>query len=122
MWVKRTEEEIAQEQQRQRRSHLRLTALVGAFVAIILAYCFTSRERRGQHIVPADEIPSRIPMAVAFGFVVAFLYYKTEKRVEPMMICPQCETAKYMDNKNECTCGSRFEKMDDMKYVREDER
>ena len=120
MWVKRTEKEIAEEQRRQRNRHFRYAALVWTFVTVILTCVFSSKERRGQFVVPRDEILSRIPLVAVLGFVTAFGYYKCEKwekRKRPMMICPQCEATKYMDDTTKCSCGSCFEKMDDMKYV-----
>jgi hypothetical protein len=119
MWVRRTEAEIAEEQRRKRRGRLVSAALFGVFITALTTFFFGWREsaQRGRFVIPFDEIRPRFLFCGAFGVVAAFLFYKWETRRRPMMICPQCEATKYMDDVSECSCGGRFEKVDVMKYV-----
>ena len=119
MWVKRTEVEIAEERRRLQRSRLQSCIFVGVIFTTFPTFLFGWRESadRGRLAVPADEILTRLPLAMVFGVIAAFVAYKLEKRRPPIMICPQCEATKYMDNTNECSCGGRFERIDVMKHV-----
>lgn len=118
MWVKRTELEIAEERRRQRRSRLRVAALVGVFITLMIALTFGWREIEGRHrfTVPTDEILSRLPVSMIFGAVVALAFYKLV-RERPTMICPRCEATKHDDGISKCSCGGHFEMMEGMKYV-----
>jgi len=118
MWVKRTELEIAEERRRQRRSRLRIAALVGVFITLMIPLMFGWKEIEGRHrfTVPADEILSRLPFSMIFGALVALAFYKCV-RERPTMICSQCETTKHDDGISQCSCGGHFEMMEVMKYV-----
>jgi len=118
MWVKRTEPEIAEERQRQRRRHFRQAVTFGAFVFVMLTCLFGWREagRRGRVVVPVAEYSSRILFAVAGGVVAGLAFFKWNRQ-RRMMICPNCEATKYQDAVTECSCGGHFEMMEVMKYV-----
>ena len=123
MWIKRTPAEIAEEQRRRRRTRLRGAAFFGAFAAIVVTFLFSGREasRRGLYTIPASEIFARVPGAMLFGLICSLVWFKWQRK-RPMMICPKCETTKYEDDTFECSCGGRFENMDEMKYVGRNKR
>jgi len=117
MWVKRTESEIAEERQRQRRRHSRNALLAGALLMVMVTCTFGWAQggHGGRFLVPPAKYSSRLPTAVVAGIVAALAFYKWE-RDRPMMICPKCEVTKYQDDVRECSCGGHFEIMENMKY------
>ncbi|MGA2556189.1 MAG: hypothetical protein ABSG04_07935 [Verrucomicrobiota bacterium] len=118
MWVKRTESELAEERRRRRRSRLRGSALCGLLVTTAGAFFYSWGEagNRERSPVPLNELPTRLPGCLVFGVLAAALIYKFERK-RPVMICPNCEATKYDDNLFQCSCGGRFEKLEEMKHV-----
>jgi hypothetical protein len=121
MWVKRTEAEIAEARQHQRRSRLKDAAIFGAVVFPIFLFFFTKSEspQRGTLSVPSEEILPRIPFAFVAAIVFAFVRYIWQEKPLPVVICPECEATKYKDSVSECACGGHFEDIELMKYVPE---
>ena len=118
MWIKRTEIEMTEEQQRRRRSHVRGAVIFGLFVATFTTVSFGWREAGDRHrlVVPTKEILHRLPGSIVFGAIAAVLIYKiTGKR--RIMICPKCETSKHDDGVLNCSCGGHFENIEEMKHV-----
>src|SRR6266481_3314257 len=106
MWIKRSEPELAKERHRQRRRHFLQSITAGTFVLVMVTCLFGWREagRRGRVVVPVSEYSSRILFAVAGGVAFGLAFFKW-CRERPMMICPKCETTKYLDAVTECSCG-----------------
>jgi len=118
MWVKRSPEEMEVVKRKKHSSRIRTAALCGLFVLALTSFCFGGFEaaRRGRFIVPLDEILHRLPASLICALLAVFFYYKFERR-KPTVVCPQCEATKFADGVFECSCGGRFEDMEEMKWT-----
>ena len=124
MWVRRTEEELAEQQRRQHRDRKRGAVLFGFFVLVIVTFVsgWLETSRRGRFVFPAPETLSRLPFAIVAAVVCGFLAYKFRfDREQLLVICPECETSKHEDGVDDCACGGHFEKYETMKYVAQSE-
>jgi len=118
MWVERTESEVAEARQRQRRDKLRAASVFGGFTTVLVTFFYGWGDAwaEGRVTVPADQFLYRLQLAVVCGAICTLFYYKFERK-RAMMICPKCEVTKYDDKLTECSCGGHFHKFEDMKYV-----
>jgi hypothetical protein len=118
MWVKRTDDEILAA-----KEHAKSLRRYGA-IAIGVALCaiLTFFRGRGWSVyypsnrVPLEEIPSRLPLAVLFGFIVGWFFYRSPSR-RRTVVCPKCEKTKVEDSQWDCSCGGHFEDIKTMKWV-----
>jgi cytosine/uracil/thiamine/allantoin permease len=101
---------------------MRVRAAVLAGVFALLVSVLVSRHERGYPqktvLTPPRQWLQRLPYGFVFGVFVGFFVYKVIPPRRPMMICPKCEATKYEDGVGECSCGGRYEKMEEMKHVR----
>jgi hypothetical protein len=115
MWVKRTMPEIADERERLRRGRVRSAIFFSALMlVVVMGICGP----RGAHYFVSSmrEFLIRFPVALLpAGIFGIGTYYFSRKR--SVMICPNCEATKYDDGAITCSCGRRFEKIEEMKYV-----
>ncbi|MFN7141155.1 MAG: hypothetical protein ACK4UN_17640 [Limisphaerales bacterium] len=118
MWIKLTEQELLEKQRRTRRAHFRAAAIVGVSAAVLVMFAFGWREagEHGRLIVPMHQISSRIPLAILAGSVSAFIVFR-HSRKRRMVICPRCESTQWAGGSEHCSCGTRFEDLESMKYV-----
>lgn len=117
MWTKRTPDEIAELRAQQKRRGLKWAFAVGP--PMLLLATFTNLRYipgRESWLVPRDEIPWRLLLAVPLSIGGAVHAYWLKGRGRRMMVCPKCEAVKYADSVSACACGGTFEDVDTMKW------
>ena len=124
MWIKRTPEELTQLKAKRQRARWQVAALIGLLT--LLGGTFThsrySRYRMGggTWLVSKEEIPSHFRFAFPAAMLMSGLAYWINlgrSRGSSTVICPKCESTKYVDSNPYCTCGGAFVEIETMKWV-----
>jgi len=118
MWVKRTPAEVVEVRRYRRRHRIRTAIWLCVFVSILTIFMFGWRAAgdRGRFLVPAGEIPARLPVSMVFGVIIGVIYFAFERR-KPTVVCPKCGVTQYAGDSERCSCGGRFEDIEEMKWV-----
>jgi hypothetical protein len=119
MWKKRTEQELAEVERQARRNWKLGAVLLGAIFAALLIFT-RGRSWSRYHASPLvswEEVPARIPSALACGGVAGWLFYRFKKGPKRTMICPHCDKARRDDGVIRCACGRDFVDIKTLKWV-----
>jgi hypothetical protein len=117
MWQKRTKEELAEAQKRNRRSRIISVFVITLPTTAVMAAVIDPKGLH-PHLAGLTGFGLRfivifVPMLISVSIVLSF---KNRNRL-PTMICPRCETSKYFDGVTACSCGATFQKLDEMKWI-----
>ena len=118
MWLKRTPEKVADVKRKQRLERIRISVVVGLLMTLMISLLFGWGEAyyRGRIFVPLDEIVNRLPFSLLVGLIAGVVCFLPGPR-KRTVVCPKCDTTKYVDGSLDCSCGGHFEDMDEMKWV-----
>jgi hypothetical protein len=120
MWVKCTEEEIAQAKARKQRQRMRWAIISGVIICLLFGFIRSKRWRRhgyDSRLVRWGEVPGRLLFSIPFGIIGGYLLYRFELKPKRFMVCPKCEITTQDDAELKCGCGGRFEHLDTMKWI-----
>jgi hypothetical protein len=118
MWVKRTDDEILAAKTKTKR--LRRYGAIAIGVAVCAFGVFFYGKgwsiHHASNRVPLEEIPSRLPLGILFGFLFGWFFYHSPSR-RRTVVCPKCEKTKSEDSQWDCPCGGHFEDLETMKWI-----
>jgi len=127
MWIKKTEQEIAEMKKRtipkmiksRKLSHA-ITVSIWFFVISFLyhKFGFSAWETKPK---PWNEVLSLLPRLIAYSLIIfcaSYLFLFNDDPIEKIFICLNCNNKKYNLKKNmQCKCGGEYVDMDLLKWV-----
>jgi len=122
MWVKRTAEKMEAVVRVKRSQRVRYAIVAGLITAVPYEFFFGGAQADKWHtyVVPGDQLLSRLPLAIIVGACFGLITFKVLLRSKrEYWVCTKCEATKYADGVVECSCGGRFENLDEVKFIPE---
>jgi len=122
MWVKKTAEELKQEELSEAKRKFPLFyVLIGSLVitAIMAGLGFLGSRfvESPAPLYTIEELPLYLPFFFIFGFILCSCIALSKQKARKTVICPKCEKSKFADDNNQCDCGGQFEHISILKWV-----
>ena len=118
MWVARTAKEQKEFARHQRAGRFGLAFLAFLGSSLLMTFIRAGSEAVAQDscIVPIADVIQRVPISLLIGVCLGVICFLCSNK-KSTLICSRCEEAKVDDGNYCCSCGGVFKRLDDIKWV-----